>query len=44
MIEKVLSLVGKEREKIGGSWCFGRHEPNEPAHVHIDRDNSTAKF
>jgi len=23
---------------------FYSHEPNEPAHVHIDRDNSTAKF
>jgi Domain of unknown function (DUF4160) len=23
---------------------FYSHEPNEPAHVHIDRDDSTAKF
>jgi len=23
---------------------FYSHEPNEPPHVHIDRDNSTAKF
>ncbi len=23
---------------------FYSHEPNEPAHVHIDRDNRTAKF
>lgn len=23
---------------------FYSHEPNEPAHVHIDRDNSSAKF
>jgi hypothetical protein len=23
---------------------FYSHEPNEPAHIHIDRDDSTAKF
>lgn len=23
---------------------FYSHEPNEPPHVHIDRDNSSAKF
>ncbi|MFB8788241.1 MAG: DUF4160 domain-containing protein [Potamolinea sp.] len=23
---------------------FYSHEPNEPQHVHIDRDDSTAKF
>ena len=23
---------------------FYSHEPNEPPHVHIDRDSSTAKF
>jgi len=23
---------------------FFSHEPNEPPHVHIDRDDSTAKF
>jgi hypothetical protein len=23
---------------------FYSHEPNEPPHVHIDRDDSTAKF
>lgn len=23
---------------------FYRHEPNEPPHVHIDRDNLSAKF
>jgi hypothetical protein len=23
---------------------FYSHEPNEPAHVHIDRDEKTAKF
>jgi len=23
---------------------FYSHEPNEPAHVHIDRDNLSAKF
>jgi len=23
---------------------FFSHEPNEPAHVHVDRDDSTAKF
>jgi hypothetical protein len=23
---------------------FYSHEPNEPPHIHIDRDNSTAKF
>jgi hypothetical protein len=23
---------------------FYRHEPNEPAHVHVDRDDRTAKF
>jgi Domain of unknown function (DUF4160) len=23
---------------------FHSHEPNEPAHVHIDRDDRTAKF
>lgn len=23
---------------------FYSHEPNEPPHVHIDRDESTAKF
>ena len=23
---------------------FFSHEPNEPPHVHIDRDNATAKF
>jgi len=23
---------------------FFSHEPNEPPHVHIDRDNQTAKF
>jgi hypothetical protein len=23
---------------------FYSHEPNEPPHIHIDRDNSSAKF
>ncbi|MCI0365477.1 MAG: DUF4160 domain-containing protein [Phycisphaerales bacterium] len=23
---------------------FYSHEPNEPPHVHVDRDNATAKF
>jgi hypothetical protein len=23
---------------------FFSHEPNEPPHVHVDRDNETAKF
>jgi hypothetical protein len=23
---------------------FYSHEPNEPPHVHVDRDNSSAKF
>ncbi|MBI2886026.1 MAG: DUF4160 domain-containing protein [Chloroflexi bacterium] len=23
---------------------FHSHEPNEPAHVHVDRDNQSAKF
>jgi hypothetical protein len=23
---------------------FFSHEPNEPAHVHVDRDRATAKF
>jgi Domain of unknown function (DUF4160) len=23
---------------------FYSHEPNEPPHVHVDRDSSTAKF
>jgi hypothetical protein len=23
---------------------FFSHEPNEPAHVHVDRDNNSAKF
>jgi hypothetical protein len=23
---------------------FHSHEPNEPAHVHIDRDDQSAKF
>ena len=23
---------------------FFSHEPNEPAHVHVDRDNCSAKF
>lgn len=23
---------------------FYSHEPNEPAHVHVDRDDSSAKF
>jgi hypothetical protein len=23
---------------------FYSHEPNEPAHIHIDRDDSSAKF
>jgi hypothetical protein len=23
---------------------FYSHEPNEPAHVHVDRDESSAKF
>jgi hypothetical protein len=23
---------------------FFSHEPNEPAHVHVDRDNATCKF
>jgi hypothetical protein len=23
---------------------FYSHEPNEPAHVHVDRDNDSAKF
>jgi len=23
---------------------FYSHEPNEPAHVHVDRDEATAKF
>ncbi len=23
---------------------FYSHEPNEPAHIHIDRENSSAKF
>ena len=23
---------------------FYSHEPNEPPHIHVDRDNATAKF
>ncbi len=24
--------------------CFYSHEPNEPPHVHVDRDNLSVKF
>ncbi|NMF58651.1 DUF4160 domain-containing protein [Pseudanabaena yagii] len=31
--------------RIGGyRFYFYSHEPNEPPHIHIDRDNLTAKF
>ena len=31
--------------RIGAYRCyFYSHEPNEPPHIHIDRDNLSAKF
>ncbi|HBR57182.1 MAG TPA: DUF4160 domain-containing protein [Blastocatellia bacterium] len=29
---------------LGYRFYFYSHEPNEPPHVHIDRDNLSAKF
>lgn len=31
--------------RVGGfRFYFYSHEPNEPAHVHIDKGNATAKY
>ena len=45
MIADWYVLISQEFVRIDAyRFYFYSHEPNEPPHIHIDRDNLTAKF